>query len=337
MKYILYFLKIGLIFPMLANAGVIGANSDLKLAKVTPVSQNKLHLENVIRNGKVWNIDFVRIPGTSTYKEVLSSKKVNSCFQKAPIEQQSVNKYGNAEIVSPPLGYKGIIGWIAAVNNGSQPGQVKVRSLNIYAIDPITKNRTLLDLDSKWACWDNYNTGMCWRALGGAGFIMERKDWQCPDGKCWDLKQEYSASYDYGSLDGKADPIDYANYTDANNPSSLGHQIVKVESNYMTSVLPSSDATVVFPTSTYPTKVFHAWNTRWPVAEALPNKQYEVVAEVLIEGAGMIQVGYDFLQKRNSNRAGHIQGAISSWECSSTAGNWIKIKAGLPFSINYAD
>ena len=279
----------------------------------------------MVRNGKVWSIDITRIPGSLRYKE--GNKRISPCFQKAPVgtqsepEQQLENSYANAELVSPPLGYKGITGWIGAVNNGSNFGQVSVRSLNIYAVDPITKNRELVD--SRWACWDGNNTGDCYRALGGAGFILSRKDWQCEKGKCWDLKQQYSTIYGSGSPDGKGDPIDYAN----SNDHDATHKIVTV----------LKDGTVIFPTSDYPTKVFHAWNTRWPAVETLPNKQYQVEAEVLIEGEGMIQIGYDFLPETTSGGVAHKQGAISFWECSSTAGNWVKVRAGLPSTTDYAD
>ncbi len=330
-KYNLY----ALLLSTCANCTyAVDADFSISTLNTSPTYPNYIKLSNVNVSGNIYSGIFKWNRLTNSFDFV--SAQTNPCFQKAPTgtpenpEQQLENSYGNAKTVSPPLGYKGISGWIAAVNSGSQFGQVSVRSLKVYAIDPQTNNRELVD--SRWACWDNNDTGMCWRAIGGAGYILDRTDWQCDNGKCWDLRQQYFNLYGYGSADGKADPIDYAN----SNDTDATHKIVTI-SNYGTLASPTSDATVVFPTSRYHKKVFHAWNTRWPTAKAFSDKQYQVEAEVLIEGAGMVQIGYDFLPETDSGGNTHKQGAISFWECSSTAGNWVKIRAGIPSSIDYSD
>ncbi len=323
MKSLKYYLCAILIFASANCTYAVDADFSISVLNTDPNYPSYIKLSNVNVSGNIYSGIFKWNTITNSLDFV--SAQTNPCFQKVPIgtpenpEQQIINSYGNAKLVSPPVGYKGISGWIAAVNNGRQFGRVSVRSLNIYAIDPQTNNRNVVD--SRWACWDGKNTGVCYRAIGGAGYILNRTDWQHQER--WDLKVQYLSSYGYGSTQGMADPIDFANSND-NDPS---HRIVSI----------LDDGTVIFPTSTYPTKLFHAWNTRWPTVEALQNIKYQIEAEVLVEGEGMIQIGYDFLPETNSGGNTHTQGAISFWECSSTAGNWVKIRAGQPSVIDYAN
>lgn len=93
------------------------------------------------------------------------------------------------------------------------------------------------------------------------------------------------------------------------------------------SVFTVRDNTVVkIPTSRQPLDLFHLWNARWPRPSVQPGWTYEAEAEVLPEGAGMIQVGLDFWSLPNGGT--NIEAANSHWVCSKTGSNWVTVRAG---------
>lgn len=80
------------------------------------------------------------------------------------------------------------------------------------------------------------------------------------------------------------------------------------------------------PTSNQPLDLFHLWNTVWPRSPVVEGWSYEAEAEVLPQGAGMIQLGLDFWTLRDGGT--NIEAANSPWTCSKSDSNWITIRAG---------
>jgi hypothetical protein len=128
-------------------------NSGFRLADVTPKSAFTLHAENVVRSGKSIDLDIVRSTANpNTYKEV--NTKVNACFAKAPIEQPAAVRYQNLNYPKPPVGFEngGVIGWVTAVNYGTNPGYVLVRKMAVYEVDPNGKRYLVTDKITCPAC-----------------------------------------------------------------------------------------------------------------------------------------------------------------------------------------
>jgi hypothetical protein len=86
------------------------------------------------------------------------------------------------------------------------------------------------------------------------------------------------------------------------------------------------NAIVKIPTSTQPSDLFHFWNTTWPRAAVNSEWTYEVEAEVLPQGAGMIQIGLDFWSSQDGGI--NIEAANSQWICAKPDANWITVRAG---------
>lgn len=90
---------------------------------------------------------------------------------------------------------------------------------------------------------------------------------------------------------------------------------------------------VRIPTSDHPDFLFHLWNTTWPRPAVKAGWYYEVEAEVLPQGAGMIHVGLDFWKTPEAipvpgGLAMNVEAADSSWICSSGEPKWMTVRAG---------
>lgn len=94
------FLTAMFLLPQMASAN--DPNSGFRLADITPKGRFRLQAENVIRDGKSWNLTLIRFAKTpNTYKEV--KKRINPCFANAPGEQYPEIRYGNLNYLSPGL------------------------------------------------------------------------------------------------------------------------------------------------------------------------------------------------------------------------------------------
>lgn len=90
---------------------------------------------------------------------------------------------------------------------------------------------------------------------------------------------------------------------------------------------------VRIPTSDHPDFLFHLWNTTWPKPAVKAGWYYEIEAEVLPQGAGMIQVGLDFWKTPEAipvpgGPTMNVEAAHSSWICSTGDSKWITVRAG---------
>lgn len=81
---------------------------------------------------------------------------------------------------------------------------------------------------------------------------------------------------------------------------------------------------VKIPTSENPEDLYHLWNTQWPRASVTLGWVYEVEAEVLPQGAGMIQIGMDFWNRPDGGS--NVEAAISNWQCATS--DWVVLSAG---------
>jgi hypothetical protein len=87
-----------------------------------------------------------------------------------------------------------------------------------------------------------------------------------------------------------------------------------------------SNGIVKIPTSNQPLDLFHFWNTSWPRAAVNAGWSYELEAEVLPVGAGMIQFGIDYWTATDGGT--NIEAANSPWVCAKQGGNWITVRTG---------
>ena len=86
------------------------------------------------------------------------------------------------------------------------------------------------------------------------------------------------------------------------------------------------NAIIKIPTSNQRSDLFHLWNATWPRAAVNAGWTYEVEAEVLPQGAGMIQIGLDFWTLKDGGT--NIEAANSQWVCAKQGSNWITVRAG---------
>lgn len=273
----------------------LNTNSGFKFATIQAKGYQNLHAEGVIRGGKSWDLDLLKLPSTSPikYQEDKSSRKLNSCFSKAPQAQPSQIRYANLRRPKPPLGFEngGITSWINAVNYSAEPGYVLLRALRIYGIDE-SGIKHLVNDDLFWA---NPNINPMEPAQGYAlklptdvsGWGTIWRSWQPGDGTVFqmvDIKME----------DGQE------------------RHVIKI------------------PTSDKPDHIFHLWNPTWERPRVYPKWSYGVEAEVLPVGAGMIQIGFDYWTSPGSDGVNtNGEGAMSHWTCSKPNQNWITINIGV--------
>lgn len=83
---------------------------------------------------------------------------------------------------------------------------------------------------------------------------------------------------------------------------------------------------IKIPTSKQPLDLFHFWNTTWPRKAIKSGWRYELEAEVLPIGAGMIQFGIDYWTAVDHGT--NVEAANSPWVCAKKGSNWITVRAG---------
>lgn len=72
--------------------------------------------------------------------------------------------------------------------------------------------------------------------------------------------------------------------------------------------------------------LFHFWNTTWPRKSIKPGRRYELEAEVLPVGAGMIQFGIDYWTAVDGGT--NVEAANSPWVCADKSIGWRTVHAG---------
>jgi hypothetical protein len=83
---------------------------------------------------------------------------------------------------------------------------------------------------------------------------------------------------------------------------------------------------IKIPTSSQPFKLFHFWNAIWPRPSVKPGWRYELEAEVLPVGSGMVMFGVDLWTATNGGT--NVEAANSPWVCAKSGSNWQTIRAG---------
>lgn len=271
MKVIIGVLATLILLPQMVLAS--DQDAGFRFATVTPTNDSVLHVENVIRGGKAWDLDLVRKKGK--YKE--QNKVLNQCFANAPGEQYPEDHYAGSKNSTPPSGYErgGVIGWMIAVNNGAGEGSVLLRALRIFGID---QNGTRHLITDEMICEECDIDNQIW------GYDMPRSLWRTPG--AWS-RPNHGAVF-----------------------QMLDSSVIRI------------------PTSDQPLDLFHLWNTVWPRPAVEAGWSYEAEAEVLPQGAGMIQLGLDFWSQRGDGGT-NVEAAHSSWICSKADSNdWITVRVG---------